>query len=243
MTTEIAAAFRRDGVVRRRGFFSRPELAEIRAAFQDYGAKQVKLPDSDVTLESDGVSVRNFWRMEQHDPFFHDLARRPKLLQSVEPLVGSDPIVMGVESFNKPARLGSAVPPHQDNAYFCQRPADVLSVWIAIDPATEQNGAVEYWLGTHHQSHPHQPSGIRGNSFGLVDPSITDRFERFLGTVDAGDALIHHCQTVHSSQPNQSEKPRLSLVIVYRGAHTATDERMRTDYQQALGSVTSGDRS
>jgi len=237
LTDSFKTAYIRDGVLRCRGFFTSEEVDEIRSAFEAYGSRRDQLPESDVTLETDGTAVRNFWRMDTHDPFFHELAIRPQLLRVVEPLVGGEAVVMGVESFNKPARLGSAVPPHQDNAYFCQRPADVLSVWISIDAATRENGAVEYWLGSHHEPQPHQPSGIRGNSFGLVDPAITDRYEHFLGTVDPGDVLIHHCRTIHSSQPNQSDHPRLSLVIVYRGAHTETDEEMKDEYRRALGSV------
>jgi ectoine hydroxylase-related dioxygenase (phytanoyl-CoA dioxygenase family) len=237
LADQLKAAYVRDGVLRCRGFFTSKDVDEIRAAFEAYGSRRDQLPESDLTFEADGTTVRNFWRMDQHDPFFHALAIRPQLLRVVGTLVGGDPVVMGVESFNKPARLGSAVPPHQDNAYFCQRPADVLSVWIAIDPATKLNGAVEYWLGSHHQAKPHQPSGIRGNSFGLVDPSVTDRYEHLLGTVESGDVLIHHCRTIHSSRPNRSDRSRLSLVIVYRGAHTVTDDQMKYEYHRALGSL------
>ena len=83
------------------------------------------------------------------------------LVDLVAPLVNGPLAVMAVESFNKPARVGSPVPPHQDNAYFCQEPADVLTVWIALDPATQENGAVEYFLGSHHELWPHKPSGSK----------------------------------------------------------------------------------
>lgn len=231
---ESGAAYRRDGVIRRRGFFNPEEVAELRLAFDQYRSRLAELPDSDFTLEPDGQTVRNFWRMEHHDSYFAALARRPKLLSLVSPLVGGDPVIMGVESFNKPARVGSPVPPHQDNAYFCQRPPDVLSVWIALDPATAENGAVEYSLGSHLAFLPHRPSGVKGNSFGLTDPSAADAFPTFLGTLDGGGVLVHHCQTVHRSEPNRSDRSRLSLVIVYRAAHTEPDHDMRTAYQRAL---------
>jgi ectoine hydroxylase-related dioxygenase (phytanoyl-CoA dioxygenase family) len=231
---EVGAAYRRDGVIRCRGFFNPEEVAELRQAFDRYRSRLAELPNSDFTLEPDGRTVRNFWRMEQHDSHFAALARSPKLLRLVSPLVGGDPVVTGVESFNKPARVGTAVPPHQDNAYFCQRPPDVLSVWIALDPATAENGAVEYALGSHLEFRPHRPSGVKGNSFGLSDPAAADAFPSFLGTLDSGGILVHHCQTIHRSEPNRSDRPRLSLVIVYRGAHTEPDPEMRTAYQRAL---------
>jgi ectoine hydroxylase-related dioxygenase (phytanoyl-CoA dioxygenase family) len=39
-------------------------------------------------------------------------------------------------------KVGSGVPYHQDIAYFCQPPPDMLTVWIAIDAVTEANGTV-----------------------------------------------------------------------------------------------------
>ena len=68
-------------------------------------------------------------RLEQHDPWFLEFAKQPRLLELVGPLVNGAPELVGAETFNKPALVGSAVPPHQDNAYFCQSPADVLTVY------------------------------------------------------------------------------------------------------------------
>lgn len=231
---DLIDTYHRDGVIRYRGLFDAAELAEIRCAYDLYQERVVKtLPPADYTLEPDGTSVRNFWRMQEHDPFFLDLARRPKLIEFIGPLVNGEVVLMAVETFNKPARVGSPVPPHQDNAYFCQSPPDVLTVWIALDAATEENGAVEYLLGSHHELLPHKPSGVTGNSMGLAEQPSETQFPLFVGMVNPGDALIHHCQTIHRSEPNRSALPRLSLLIVYRGAHTRTDESLLSSYRAA----------
>lgn len=236
--SRLVSDYRRDGVIRCRGFLTAEEVSELRLAFESYRSRIAPtLPDSDYTLEQDRQTVRNFWRMERHDPYFRSLAARPMLLDQVGPLLNGDPVLVGVESFNKPARVGSPVPPHQDNAYFCQLPPDVLTVWIALDPATEQNGAVRYALGSQHSLRPHRPSGRKGNSLGLADESDAAAFHLYLGIVDVGDALIHHCQTIHWSEPNRSDRPRLSLVLVYRGTHTRPDEAMQAAYQKALAAT------
>ncbi len=66
-------------------------------------------------------AVRNLWRMEEHSEFFGDLARTLGLAW-IGPLVNGDPVSMGVELFAKPGLVGSAVPYHQDNAYFNLEP-------------------------------------------------------------------------------------------------------------------------
>src|SRR6185312_15180475 len=114
----------------------------------------------------------------------------------VRHLVHGEPVLLGVETFSKPARVGSGVPPHQDNAYFCQAPPDVLTIWIAMDAATEANGPVFYLKGSHRGGTlPHRPSGVAGNSMGLVTLPPHEKADVLCGTLEAGDALIHHCQT------------------------------------------------
>jgi phytanoyl-CoA hydroxylase len=225
--------YQRDGVIVIPGLLSASELVEVRERIARYQTERLStLPKGDYTLEPDGQTVRNLWRMEQHDPFFLAMASRRPFLELVAPLVKGTPVLVGVETFNKPARVGSAVPPHQDNAYFCQTPPDILTVWIAIDPATAENGAVEYLRGSHTSLRPHTPSGVRGNSFGIAD-SPTEEFPRFLGEIAPGDALIHHSQTIHFSAPNRSDQSRLSLIFVYRGQHTTTDPQLKEAYSKA----------
>lgn len=225
--------YQRNGVIVVPGLLSASELIEVRERIARYQAERLPtLPKGDYTLEPDGQTVRNLWRMEQHDPYFLTMASRRPFLELVAPLVNGVPVLMGVETFNKPARVGSAVPPHQDNAYFCQSPPDVLTLWIAIDPATAENGAVEYLQGSHLILQPHTPSGVRGNSFGIAEAPPKE-FPRFLGTIPPGDALIHHSQTIHFSAPNRSDQSRLSLIFVYRGQHTTTDPGLKEAYTKA----------
>ena len=141
----------------------------------------------------------------------------------------------GVETFSKPARIGSGVPYHQDNAYFCQTPPDVLTVWIAIDPVTEANGAVYFLRGSHRRGTlPTKPSGVRGNSIGLSQIPSTPLAEQFCATLEPGDATIHHCEVIHHSAPNRTDQARLGLLLVYHGAHTQTDPQLMAAYQEAL---------
>jgi len=226
--------YERDGVVRIRQLISVADVAEIRAQLDRYIRDVLpSVPEADRVLEADGVSVRNLWRVEKHDAFFRSLALRPDFQCLAETLANGPVETRGVETFSKPARVGSGVPPHQDNAYFCRRPPDVFTLWIGIDPATVQNGAVQYLLGSHREMLPHKVSGVAGNSMGLVgDPP--DGYETFLGSLNSGDALAHHCQTVHFSKPNESEQSRLGLLIVYGAEHTAVDHGLKQHYELAV---------
>src|SRR3954453_5863151 len=167
---ELIAPFERDGCARIPSFFDTAALNDARRHLQRYAIDIAPhVPPGDRTFEADGKTFRNLWRMEQHDPFFASLPNCPDVLDLVKHLVHGEPVLVGVETFNKPARIGSGVPPHQDNAYFCQTPPDVLTVWIAIDAATMENGPIYYLKGSHRLGVlPHRPSGVAGNSMGLA---------------------------------------------------------------------------
>lgn len=224
--------YRRDGVIRVSRLFSAEKVAELRRLLADYIAQQVpSLPPGDRTFEADGKTVRNLWRIEKYDPRFVAAACTPELLQLVGRLVNGEPVLAAVETFNKPARIGSGVPYHQDNAYFCQSPPDMLTVWVAMDAATLDNGPVYYIKGSHTDGVlPTRKSGVVGNSMGMATEPNVPLAEQFCGTLEPGDALIHHCQTIHHSAPNKSEHSRLGLLLVFRGSHTQTDPSLQAAY-------------
>jgi len=231
---DVLDDYERDGCIRVRGFLDEPLLQETRRRLDHYMREIAPtVPTGDRTFEADGVTVRNLWRMEQHDSYFAEFAKRPAVIELVAKLVHGEPVLMGVETFNKPARVGSGVPPHQDNAYFCQTPPDVLTVWIAMDAATEANGPIFYLKGSQGAMHPHRPSGVAGNSMGLAKMPQHEDADVFRGTLDPGDALIHHCQTIHWSAPNKTDHARCGLLMVYRGAHTQHDPELKAAYDAA----------
>ncbi len=232
---QISAEYERDGMACVRGFLTMEEVAAVRAELDRYIRDDLATKPLDArTLEADEKTVRNLWRLEQHNEFFRTLGERADIRALVAPLVHGEPVLMGVETFNKPARIGSGVPYHQDNAYFCQSPPDMLTVWIAIDAVTQANGPVFFVRGSHIQGMlPTKLSGVRGNSIGLAEPPRVPLDQQFCGLLAPGDATIHHCQTIHHSAPNTTDECRLGLLLVYRGSHTQTDPALKAAYTVA----------
>ena len=235
----LVAGYETDGVVRVPGFLQSDEVAAARAELDRYIREDLPSRPADArTFEKDDKTVRNLWRLEQHNEFFRALGLRPDILALIAPLVNGDPVLCAVETFNKPALIGSGVPPHQDNAYFCQTPPDMLTVWIAIDAVTEANGPVFFIKGSHLEGmRPTRPSGVRGNSIGLAESPAVPLPEQYCGLLQPGDATIHHCQTIHHSAPNTPPHSRLGLLLVYRGSHTRTDPALQAAYSAAAAAT------
>jgi ectoine hydroxylase-related dioxygenase (phytanoyl-CoA dioxygenase family) len=227
---QILNDYERDGVVLIRQF-----LSELRSEIERYIREDMESKPADArTVEADGVTVRNLWRLEQHNPKLLRFAEDPGLRALIGRMVRGEPVLAGVETFNKPARVGSGVPYHQDNAYFCQTPPDMLTVWIAIDAVTEANGPVFFIKGSQELGVlPTKPSGVRGNSIGLAEAPGAPLSEQFCALLSPGDATIHHCNTIHHSAPNHTEHSRLGFLLVFRGSHTQTDPDLKAAYTAA----------
>lgn len=235
-SADIVDDYQRDGVVRLRGFFSTDIVAKVRAEIERYIRDDLPSKPADArSLEPDAKTVRNLWRLEQHNDYFRDMAASEMITSLVAELLGGEPVLAAVETFNKPARVGTAVPYHQDNAYFCRTPPDMLTLWIAIDPVTTENGVVYFIKGSHKTGLlPTKPSGVTGNSIGLAEPPAIPKSEQFCATLEPGDATIHHCEVIHHSDPNLTDQPRLGLLFVFRGAHTEVDPKLRAVYSAAV---------
>ncbi len=236
---QIVADYENDGVVRIPQFLSADEVAAVRAELDRYIRDDLAAQPLDArTFEKDEKTVRNLWRLEKYNPWFLQLGEREDIKAFIAPLVHGEPLLVGVETFNKPARIGSGVPYHQDNAYFCQSPPDMLTVWIAIDAVTEANGPVFFVKGSHKGGmQPTRPSGVRGNSIGMAEPSSVPLSEQFCGLLEPGDATIHQCETIHHSAPNTTDQSRLGLLLVFRGKHTQTDPKLKEAYAAAVAAT------
>ena len=124
-------------------------------------------------------------------------------------LLGAPPLLATDQLFMKPPHFGSAKPYHQDNFYFQCQPADhVITAWIALDDVDEANGCLRYIDGSHKGPIlPHEP--IPGEPYNLVPPpELVDLQKESLGLVRKGGVVFHHCQTLHTSHRNESDRWR-----------------------------------
>lgn len=157
-----------------------------------------------------------------------EFARNPDLLDIAEQLIGPDLILWGSQVFSKPAGDGMAIPWHQDGQYWPMRPLATVTVWIAVDEATPQNGCLRVIPGTHESGLlPHESteeSGLALNQ-GLVSGTIDER-EAVDIELEAGEISLHHAMIVHGSNANRSAKRRCGYAIRYMPATSHFDRTL-----------------
>jgi ectoine hydroxylase-related dioxygenase (phytanoyl-CoA dioxygenase family) len=235
---KLSDEFHERGFLIREDFFAPEKVAEIEAALGQYIARIDEASEAYVVYEPGPErKIRNIFEMEKFDPYFAQMALEPHLIELVKAIFNDEPISMGVELFGKPARVGSEVPYHQDNAYFNLEPDQALTVWIALADATEANGCVRYIEGSHKLGNlPHEPSGVKGNSQRLKElpqgagPEVS-------GIVKRGGVLIHHCNNIHRSEPNRSDHDRPGLLLVYKATRCQIDRGRVENYNATLAAT------
>ena len=240
---QLKQKFDADGFVRIERLLDEQQLQQLENELARYLREVApNVPATDIVYERDTLpdgtrAVRNLWRMEEHSQFFGEMSRTLGLTE-IGPLVNGDAVSMGVELFAKPALVGSAVPYHQDNAYFNLAPPDALTCWIALDDSTLENGCVYYARGSHRRGlRPHKPSGVTGNSMTVATAPDEGEFQEVPGILPRGGAILHHCLLLHRSERNLSPRSRRGLLLVFRGSHASVDPERARAYQTVVAEL------
>ena len=167
-----------------------------------------------------GVSATNTLRKLDnpvyHRPLFRQLAAHPRLVPLVEQLIGPGVSVYFSQIFFKPPEGGGPKPVHQDNFYFGPNNQDgMVTVWIALDEATVENGCLYYGDGTNHGSVvPH--FAPEGEPFNLqIPPDEATRHPMTPAPVPKGGVSFHHGNTFHQSSSNKSRHFRRAAALHY----------------------------
>jgi polysaccharide pyruvyl transferase WcaK-like protein len=127
---------------------------------------------------------------------------------------------------NKPAGKGTYLPWHQDAGDVWKLDRDPLvTIWIALDPATRRNGCVQVIPGSHHL-------GLLSKNGSTISPAHVDLYcpeERIdYLELEAGEGLLLHNWLLHRSDINRTNTPRRALSVCYmdgRTLNTLTGDR------------------
>lgn len=106
---------------------------------------------------------------------------------------------------------------HTDIAYWktCSS-RNLITAWIPFQTVTEEMGPMMVLDGSHHWEGNDRLEFFHHPNL----DEIAERIERPAGEIEAvplllerGQVSFHHCRTIHGSQPNRSDQPRVALAV------------------------------
>ena len=151
------------------------------------------------------------------DSIFMDLARDPRILNRLVPLIGPDIQLQHSKLATKPPTKGKGTFAwHQDLAFFPHTNSSVLAVMIMLDDATPENGCMQMVKGSHKLGYlNHSVDGLftaecQESHYWEDESKVAQIIPK------TGGISIHHGLTLHGSPANLSGKPRRGIVFEYR---------------------------
>ena len=147
-----------------------------------------------------------------------DLVRHERILDAVQDLHGENLLCWTTNFFIKEARTPAFVSWHQDSTYWGLDRPDVVTVWVALTPADESNGAMGFIPGSHKMDQiPHRDTFDRNNLLtrGQEVMVEVDESKQVRICLRPGEMSLHHVRLVHGSPPNPSNDRRIGLAIRY----------------------------
>ena len=122
----------------------------------------------------------------------------------------------------KDAKVGGAWAWHQDYGYWYQNGVlfpHLTSAFIAVDPATRENGCMQVLKGSHHLGRiDHVLTGDQAGADLERVHEAEKRLELVYVEMEPGDVLFFHSNTLHRSDQNRSENPRWAMICCYNAA-------------------------
>ena len=150
----------------------------------------------------------------------NEITRNSRILDAVECLLGPNILLWGATFFAKEPNQSLHVGWHQDLLYWGLQPPDgVLTVWLALSDALEDNGAMQVICGSHLDGIRHHSNSFDGNNMLMGDQNAEltkeDLKRRVTVELLPGQFSMHHSMVLHGSGPNTSDRSRIGLSINY----------------------------
>ena len=223
----LAERYRDDGYVLVRGLFGADEVAAWVGECDRLEASGVMHPDNLRTHVLN--STRPPDRLDpvvDLSPVLHSLAGGLAALAGE--LLGEEAALFKDKLIFKPPGMRGYLA-HQDYAYWHWLPVPpsaLLTVLVALDGATVENGAVELFAGFHDRLLTEE-----GRPADVPDGVLPEH--GFLAETAPGDVVVFHSLTPHRSGDNRTAAPRRQLFLSYSAARYGDLYRRYYDGLQA----------
>ena len=207
------ARYRRDGFVCLADFLGADELERWREATDLSVRERIAQSEDD-----DGFYARVFTqcqRLADTNPGIAALILDPALGEAAARLAGVDGVrVWHDQALIKPP-YGNPTAWHLDDPFWSFDSGDAITIWVALDDATVENGCLWYLPGTQREAR-YELTPI-GENFGALFEQYPQWLEREPVAVPcpAGGAIFHNGLVAHGAGANLTPRPRRAMTCAF----------------------------
>ena len=222
LTDQQVNSYRDNGFLVVRRFLSAAELGELRtgveAAVAQLGRRKLSDGSGDRWLAGDSyydhvfVQRINLWKISAAVKKY---MLAPELGAMLCALEGIDGIRIWHDQTLQKQPWANPTAWHSDNPKWSYHSPHAISIWIALDPATLQNGCMYYVPGSH------KVNNFDNTGIGEEMAEYFERFPQFGGimpvaaAMEPGDAGFHNGLLAHGAGPNMTPDWRRAMTAGY----------------------------
>ena len=192
--------------------------AEMDALARQIEAHQKRHEERLAAVGTEGISrakeISFTSHLAEQDDNVRAFATRPEFAAIATQLLAPDIDLYWNQSVFKGPEGEKEFPWHQDDGYTPVTPSPYLTLWLALNDATTDNGCIWVLPGSHKKGLvAHTPSPI-----GLVCHASDDPDQGVPVPVKAGSVAVFWSLTMHKSGVNRSKGPRKAYILQYSHA-------------------------
>ncbi|MAG34641.1 MAG: phytanoyl-CoA dioxygenase [Dehalococcoidia bacterium] len=157
------------------------------------------------------------YQLMRDDAFWVRLVSDDRLLDIAQEYVGPNIALFASHYISKPPQDGQPVLWHQDGSYWPLEPMEVVTLWLAVEGSTQENGCLRVIPGTQAmQLHEmERRTDVPNVLSSQIDQRLVQEDRAIDLTLAAGDVSVHHPNIIHGSNANTSGAARTGLTIRY----------------------------
>ncbi|HET6384288.1 MAG TPA: phytanoyl-CoA dioxygenase family protein [Armatimonadota bacterium] len=211
-------SYQKNGFLLVESFLDREEMEEWRRCTEEAVAERLKSVGLHNQSNPDDYYAKVFTqclRLVNTHEGMRRLLFDPRLGKMAATLAGVDGIrIWHDQALIKPA-YGNPTAWHLDNPYWSFTSPNSISIWVALDDATLQNGCMYYIPGSQ-KGDRHENVGI-GHNIGALFTAHPEwlKQEPVPAPCPAGSAVFHNGLTAHGAGCNMTPRPRRAMTCAY----------------------------
>lgn len=228
--------FQEEGYFLLENVFTIEEMEDLSRHIEDYNCRHEESIKAKGGTEgisrADEIAFTAF--LAEEDENIKAFVLRPEFVSLCNQLLAPDVDLYWNQSVFKAPEGHKEFPWHQDDGYTPVTPSPYLTLWLALNDATTENGCISVLPGSHKRGLvPHERTPI-----GLVCHSAEDPDQGVQVPVKAGSIAVFQSLTMHKSGVNRSQGTRKAYIIQYSQVglrHAITGELLPNKIPLARG--------
>lgn len=227
LTQEQVNAYQTDGYLLVENFLTEEELAFWRTAVTEAIEQRAgrKMPNSDTKVgEDDGINKESDYYAKVFDQMLNlwqtnDKVKQIMLDEKIGKMVATLAGWKGTRIWHDQALIkrpwANPTSWHLDTPFWSFSDRTALSIWVALDDATYENGCLYFIPGSFHQTTFDNP-GIGKNMDAVFDfyPQFKQSKSKAV-PMKAGSCSFHNGLTIHGAGPNMTNGFRRAMTCAY----------------------------